>query len=242
MEHSITRDSDRPVFSKLAQASLARQALDSIRQAIINGDLKPDEPLRESSIASQMGISRAPVREALLILEEEGFVERIPHKGTYVTSFSKHDVEELYSLRTVLECFGIELLVERMDDKDIQYLQSLLDKMRQGARAGNARRVNDYDLAIHEYLMKRSGHKRLLSVWRGLKSQIRRILIAGNLLNEDLDQVVENHVPLFHALEARDAVEAKRLIEQHVSDVGERVIANWADIESASERVAETTA
>lgn len=241
MEHSITGDSDAPVFSKLSQASLAQQALKSIRHAIINGDLQPDQPLRESRIAAQMGISRAPVREALLILEEEGFVERIPHRGTYVTSFSKHDVGELYSLRAVLESFGVELLVERIGDTDIEHLRSVLDKMRVGARAGDARQVNDCDLAIHEYLMKRSGHTRLLSVWQGLKFQIRRVLIAGNLLNEDLDQVVDNHVPLLKALEARDAGEAKRLIKQHISDVGERVIANWADIESMSEQVRERT-
>lgn len=227
-------DSENRIFTKLPQASLAQQALQSIRQAIIDGALKPGQPIRESEIASQMGTSRAPIREALLILEEEGLVERIPNRGTFVTSFSLDDVEELYSLRSVLECFGVELFVEQFDENHLDDLRDIVDKMREAAEVGDTREVNDYDLAFHEYMMAHVGHKRLFAIWRSLKFQIRRVLIAGNLLNEELDQVVKNHIPILEALKARDTEEAQRLIKQHVSDSGNRVIENWSTLHRAA--------
>jgi len=226
MPRSINPQSDITIFSILPQAPLAQQALELIRQAIVTGVLKPQQPLKENEIAIQMGISRQPVREALLILEEEGLVERVPYKGTFVTTFSRQDVEELYSLRIALECFGIELLVPRLDETDLGKLRAIVDRMHQAAREADAPDVSCYDLQFHEYLMARTGHKRLLSTWQDLKSQIRRVVAAGNVLNEDLHRIAENHMPILAALEARDIARAKSLMQQHIFDSGARVIAN----------------
>lgn len=226
MARSINPQSDSTVFSILPQAPLAQQALESIRQAIVTGILKPHQPLREKEIAAQMGISRQPVREALLILEEEGLVERVPYKGTFVASFSRADVEELYSLRSVLECFGIALLVARLSENDLQELRAMINRMREAARDGQAPAVNNSDLEFHEYLMTRSGHRRLVSTWQDLKSQIRRVVAAGNVLNQDLERIAENHLPILAALEARDVDRAESLMQQHIFDSGARVIAN----------------
>jgi len=233
MEQTITPGTDNQIFSALPRASVAQQALESIRQAIINGDLRPRQALRETDIASQMGISRAPVREALLMLEESGLVEWIPHKGTFVAPFSRKDVEEVYSLRVVLECFGIDLLIEHLEDEDIHNLRAIMNKMRQAVEENDEDRVNDYDLEFHEYMIARSGHKRLLDAWHNLKFQIRRIVIAANILNEDLHKIVENHMPVLNALEARDAAKAKQHVRQHILDSGERFVANWEWIQSS---------
>lgn len=224
--------SENQIFEKIPQASLAQQALRSIRQAIMNGDLTPGQPLREMEIAAQMGISRVPVREALLVLEEEGLVERVPFKGTFVSTFSRQNVEELYSLRTVLECFAIDLLLPRLTPAILQELREHLGQMRAAASAGDAEAVNTIDIQFHEALLQHAGHKRLLETWRDLRMQIRRVVVAGNILNLELETIVRNHLPIMAALEAGDIADAKRQIELHISDSARRVIDNWSRIDA----------
>lgn len=228
------------MFEKIAPSSLKHQALTRIRQAIIDGELKPGHALRENEVAAQMGISRVPVREALLVLEEEGLVERIPFKGTFVSTFTRQDIEELYSLRTVLECFGVELLIEHLTDDTLADLWAIIDEMRAAAAASDADLVNQHDITFHELLMQRAGHKRLLKTWQDLRLQIRRVVVAGNILNFELDTIVRNHLPIMAALEGRDLTAARDLIRQHISDSGRRVIANWERI--AAENTTRDTA
>jgi DNA-binding GntR family transcriptional regulator len=94
-----------------------------IRAAIIDGRLAAGQPLREVDLAKQLGTSRTPIREALLLLENEGLVEAVPNRGAVVRSYTPDELEELYSLRAVLEGFGARLAAERITEPDLAKLE-----------------------------------------------------------------------------------------------------------------------
>ncbi len=98
----------------VSASTLRDGVADALRQAIISGRWSPSSRLHEVRIAQQMGVSRAPVREALRQLEEEGLVRSEPNRGTFVTELSIRDIEEIQRLREVLECFALRRAADRL--------------------------------------------------------------------------------------------------------------------------------
>ncbi|MEZ4671421.1 MAG: GntR family transcriptional regulator [Anaerolineae bacterium] len=100
-----------PLLHQIENRPLRERVLDALRDAIISGELKPGQDLVETELAASLGVSRAPLREALQILSSEGLVETIPYTGTTVKRLTRTDIEELYSLRSVLETFAIRRII-----------------------------------------------------------------------------------------------------------------------------------
>src|SRR5688572_3458655 len=96
-------------FSQIRAMNLREQVVEQIRTAIIEGRLKPNDHIVESSLTQMLGISRTPVREALILLEQDGLVVSYPNRGSYVRNFTSQDVDEVFSMRTMLENFAGEL-------------------------------------------------------------------------------------------------------------------------------------
>jgi DNA-binding GntR family transcriptional regulator len=110
------------VFQKEKRTTLVEKVADQIRGAIKSGRLKPGDRLIESEMASEMQISRYPIREAIRYLEKEGLVTNVPYKGAHVTSYSREDLNEVYTLRVALEALAIRTLVENIDEEKIRKL------------------------------------------------------------------------------------------------------------------------
>ena len=121
------------VFKQVPHKSLREAALAAIRQAISRGDLKPGQRLVESDVAEQMGISRAPVREALRQLETEGLVVSEPHRGTFVAEVSATDLWEIYTLRAAIERLAVRLVTEKASAEMLAQLQQAVADMAQAA-------------------------------------------------------------------------------------------------------------
>src|SRR4051794_11902287 len=105
---SLFASSERPEVVESRSARIAR----TIRGAIIDGRLKPGQPLRESELAEELGTSRTPIREALLLLQSEGLVEASPNRGSVVRSYDATDLAETYALRAVLEGYATRCAAE----------------------------------------------------------------------------------------------------------------------------------
>lgn len=151
--------------------SLADEVAAQLRQAIIEGRVPPGEHLAESSLATQLGVSRSPVREALRLLEREGLVLALPNRGSFVRQFTAHDVEEIFSLRVAIESLAAEWAVEHLKEDDLQELERLLEVQREAAAQGDIRHLNEVDVAFHEYICRQSGHSRVMQIWEGIRSQ-----------------------------------------------------------------------
>lgn len=220
---------DLTVFEEVEHMSLAQRAAASMREAILAGDLPPGSQLVEGDIADHMNVSRAPVREAMRTLEEEGLVERIPYKGTFVTHITKDDIREVYSLRAVIEAFSVRLATERATLEDIRKLRDIVDEMRRVAKQNDLDSVTALDLKFHHAICEIARHKLLLQFWRGVEQKVRLILAMRHRLHREISEVVEMHEPLLEALRKGDSETAVQCMTDHIVASGEFIVEDWPE-------------
>jgi DNA-binding GntR family transcriptional regulator len=210
------------------QVPLAQRAAASVREAILSGGLAPGTQLVEAEMAEQMKISRAPVREALRVLEEEGLVERIPYKGAFVVRVTLEDIRELYSLRSVIEGYSARLAAGNASPEGVAVLESIVNDMMQAAGSGDLARVTELDLRFHRAVCEMASHRLLLQVWRGLEQKIRLILAMRHRLHREIRDIVEMHRPLLAAIRAGDGDAAAQHMVKHIVDAGEFLLSDPA--------------
>jgi DNA-binding GntR family transcriptional regulator len=186
------------------QQPLSHSAVDLLREWIISGELKPGEPLVQAQLAERLGVSRAPVREALQKLEEEGFVKNMPYRGAVVAPLTQQDVEELRLFRNFIEERAAQLLIERLSDDEFCAIVRIYARMSDAADRGDADAVDREDLALHSRICELSGNGPLKEVWSVYSNRFRRVLTFCNRVNNDLRMVVDQHLPLLDALRNRD--------------------------------------
>ncbi len=204
------------LFNRIEQRTVQREVVALLRDAIINGALDLGEDINEAAIASQMDISRAPLREALRQLEQEGLIQRIPNRGCFVTNFTEHDVIEVFSLRATLECMGMKWANERLTPDDIRYLRQQIEGVRQRIAAGDLDHLTELDMQFHEYILIRAGHSRLLRAWYAQSAQGRMLLSRRfrTLADYTPETVVLDHTRILDALERHDTAAAIALTEE----------------------------
>lgn len=207
-----------PRLAEVRPQPLSGIVLHSVREAIVEGRLRPGAPIREAELAKQLGTSRAPLREALRQLEREGLVSHAPYRGTTVTPLTARGIRELQSFRRLLETFAAEQIIAR-DGVSLDSLQELVERMEVGARDGDVTAINIADVSFHTRIVELSDNSLLLDVWRGYVQRIRRALALRNRANQDLDSLVALHRDLLAALRARDLEHVKRCYEMHGADV-----------------------
>jgi DNA-binding GntR family transcriptional regulator len=208
---------------------LRERVLDALREAIVTGELKPGQALVEMELAAQLGISRAPLREALQSLAHEGLVETMPYRGTVVRHLSKTDIEELYSLRSVLETFAIQRVIAQNNPDNPAQLRAIFELMLAAAQAGSLTDVNKIDRVFHDTLIELSQHSLLLQTWSTVTMRVRQVMALRNERNTDITRIAYNHLPIIEAIEQGDEAHAVRLIQQHVATSGDLIAENWND-------------
>jgi DNA-binding GntR family transcriptional regulator len=193
---------------------LADEVADRIRDAIFDGGYAPGSQLREVELAQVLGVSRGPVREALLRLEREGLVRSEWHRGATVTALSGEDVAELDSLRAALEHLAVELVVERAADDALTALEAVVRRME---RAHDEHEMVRYDLEFHDAVYAATGHRRLLEAWQAIRSQVHLFLLTriGVATDGYLAGIPAEHRELVAALRARDRETALALFAEH---------------------------
>jgi DNA-binding GntR family transcriptional regulator len=191
--------------------NLGENIADILREAIFNRAYRPGERLREERIARRFNVSRAPVREALAALEQEGLVRRTPNKGAIVPALSAKDAQEICSLRGALEVLAVGLAVHRAT---VEHLARLAESIAAQEKAESAEQVALLDLEFHEIIVRAADHARLLDSWLGLRSQIRLLLVQRNLCEPgNIPWTPRSHTRLLRALRDRDEGRAVKLAE-----------------------------
>jgi len=207
--------------------TLKENVTEILRQSIIDGSLAPGTEFNQAQLAEKLGVSRGPIREALGQLEQEGLVQSIPYKGVMVTALSPHSVEELYSVRVALETLAIQRGIARLQPAHLDHLNHTVESMRQAARAGDLERLTKLDLGFHEYLVRMADHDLLLKLWKLLEVGVRRCLHTRHKIYTSLDEIVGTHPALVNAIAARDTERAARILHEHITEAGEKILNNW---------------
>jgi DNA-binding GntR family transcriptional regulator len=212
----------RPVATR----TLSDEVADSLRESIRSGALPPGVRLVERDIAAQLGVSRIPVREAIQRLAEEGLVRKTPHRGTFVYSPTRAEIEQISSLRVVLERFVVERVVERWQPKHETQLRRIVKRMRRAAAQRDMRQVYELDYDFHRTLWEIADHELLLEVISGLRARISRFLYEANgaLANAELDQHIDSHDYFIDILKSREVEPARAEIAQHILGAKQRIL------------------
>lgn len=213
---------------QLKNKPLREQVLEALRDAIVQGDFQPGQSMVEAELASQLGVSRAPIREALQILHTEGLVEIEPYHGTVVRRLNKSDIEELYSLRSVLEVFAIQRIVSQRNPESSHILRDYYDRMLEAAHQDDLKQVNEIDRGFHDAIITLSGHQLLFSMWNTVAQRVRQVMALLNMRNTDLKQIAYNHLPIVEAIAEWNLEKAVLAIQEHVAASGELIAEGWA--------------
>ncbi|HEY6422156.1 MAG TPA: GntR family transcriptional regulator [Pseudonocardiaceae bacterium] len=202
----------------LAPASLVELAVQRLRSEILSGALVPGERLIEEQLTRRFGTSRAPLREALRLLGQQGLVEHLPRRGVRVTELSPQDVDELFSLRDVLERFAVQAAPPVPDPMALVELANQLDAMRQAAATGAALEQAKAHRQFHVALVAMAGHRHLLLVYEPVIFKL-QLYMAANLRREAQvgtpQDGVRRHQRLFDAVAGGDVDAVLATLSDH---------------------------
>jgi DNA-binding GntR family transcriptional regulator len=205
-----------------ARRVLADVVTDDLRDAIIAHELEPGRRLAEDDLANQMGVSRGPVREALARLEREGLVVIERHRGARIASWARTDVEEIFSLRLILEQLAIEWACKNATAADIDALESVVKEFRNlDDKQRTIKAVSKLDLEFHTKIFDAAHHDRLCRAWEILRSQIHSFLIYTWTRDELINKTLMNswdkdHRVFIEVIKERDLERGLKEIKAHV--------------------------
>lgn len=212
----------------IEQTPLRVQIADMLRRAIITGKLRPGTVLVETALADQMNVSRAPIREAISILENDGLVETVAYKGKRVKPLTAREVGETYGLREVFEVVAVRRILEY--GKPVEPLWTHCRAMEVAAQAGDREGLTAADEAFHRTLIRLSDHDLLLTLWNSLFLRIHQIMALRNTAQPNLVDIAANHPPIVRAIEAHDIDVAVHLISEHTRSLADFDPASIAEL------------
>lgn len=200
-------------LAPIEQTPLKVQIADQLRRAIVTGRLRPGAVLVETALAEQLNVSRAPIREAVQMLENDGLVETVAYKGKRVKPLTVREVVETCEMRTMFEVAAARRILAHGTGVDTLWQPCRV--MAAAAAAGDREALVVADEAFHRMLIELSGHALLGQLWAGLYLRIHQIMSLRNDRDVNLADIAANHPPIVRALAARDGAQAERLIAEH---------------------------
>jgi DNA-binding GntR family transcriptional regulator len=200
-----------------ARVILREQVRDLLLTRVMSGFYAPGERLVETRIAQELGISQAPLREALRDLEQLGCVVHEPFRGCSVRELSIADLLEAFPVRSALEAVAARLAAEQITGEELERLAGLIDEMRAGAAAGDPIAESAADSAFHATIVAVLSRQ-----WEQLQPHA-RTFISLTLPSSDRGPVADRHVPILEALERRDPAAAAQAMHDHLSEVAARL-------------------
>lgn len=202
------------------RSNLREQIKDVILQRIVSHEYPPGARLVETRIAQELGVSQAPVREALRDLEQLGCVVHEPFRGCSVRAFSEQELLEAFPVRAALEALAARLAAERMTEDELLQLADLLETMRAAARRGDAHDQSRANASFHATIVRAARNTTLERQWSFLEPYSRTYLTVSQP-GLDLRALSERHVPILDALRARDGDAAAEAMHRHLMDAAE---------------------
>ncbi len=210
---------------------LSDEVVDRLREAILRGHFAPGDRLLESQLADALGVSRGPVRSALVQLEREGLVMRRPNRGAVVSKLSRDDLDEVFSLRLAIEPIACGWTARHARERDLAEMQAVIDGYEGLTSDITPREAAEVDLAFHDVVYRASGHRRLLRLWEDLRPQVFVFMLARTYVHarEFRDIMIENHAAILAVIAAADDERARQVASEHVRTSYVRVVSGYDD-------------
>jgi GntR family transcriptional regulator, rspAB operon transcriptional repressor len=223
MDVNVSLDFELPLLvddhRSRRQATIGGRVFDAVRQAIVQLQFQPGNPLSEAEIARQLGVSRQPVREAFIKLSEIGLVEIRPQRGTFVRLISVREVENARFIREAIEVAIARKAIEKASDADIAILAELIDDQKSVAQRGDNIAFLRLDEMFHQAIARSAHCEDAWRVLEGLKTQMDRVRFLSLPNATPLTRIIKQHARILDGIEARSAGQAEEGMRRHLSEI-----------------------
>lgn len=196
----------------------------TLRKAILSGDLKPGERLMEKQLAEKMGVSRTPIREAIRKLELEGFVIMVPRKGAQVAEITEKDIQDVLEVRGALEALAVRLACNKMEEEDLKSLKDTMQGFSSAAENEDLNEMIEKDVEFHDIIFKSAQNEKLIQIVNNLREQIHRYRVAYLKSFDDFNAIQEEHEQIVRAIENKDPSVAVKVATKHIKNQENAVI------------------
>jgi DNA-binding GntR family transcriptional regulator len=207
-------------------------ATNLLREAIIRGELAPGTRLLLEDLSQKFALSMTPIREAIPILESEGFVIQSPHKGAVVAQMDREEIRELYAMRSAMEGLATVEGVPRLTDKDLADMQALLARLE--AAQGSWEDFLDVDRSFHLVLYQAAGSRRWVETIQTLWRRCRRYMLMAMLSDKLTHFIQADHQQLLRACQERDVALAETTIRAHLKRTEEHLLLYFSERKNES--------
>ncbi|HTI16757.1 MAG TPA: GntR family transcriptional regulator [Trinickia sp.] len=205
-----------------ASASLRDRAYASLKRAIAETDIyrsREDIRLDEKELAEALGVSRTPVREAMTLLEQEGFLRTVPRRGVYIQRKTRREIVEMIYMWAALESMAARLATLRASDEDIAGLRRIFDDFSGATPGDHLDEYSDANIAFHQSVVELSKSPLLVETIKNIFMHVRAIRRMTIARNDRAERSIGDHMRIIEALEARDTERAEQLVRQHSLDL-----------------------
>ena len=197
---------------------LREVVFNTLRQAILKGELKPGERLMEIALAERLGVSRTPIREAMRKLEQEGLVVMIPRRGAQVANITEKDLNDVLEVRIALENVAIEKACARMTEEEMRRLWLAAKEFEHTIAEGNLVKLAEADVAFHEVIYQASDNKRLIQVLNNMREQIYRYRVEYLKREEAHPQLIAEHAEIIEYISKGEKKAATDVMCKHIDN------------------------
>lgn len=204
------------LFDKVTHGSLGNKIFDLLRDRILNEEYEHGQKLNELTLASELKISRTPIREALKQLELEGLVESIPNKGVYVKGFSPRDIDDMFEIRLALEGLAIQLAIERMDEIHLAKIKDVYELMEFYTLKKDQEKINDLNILYHETIYQATQSQYFEQLLKDIHYYVSVTSRHSITQPERLDTAIKEHKEILDAIESQDKKLAQETIQKHI--------------------------
>ena len=195
----------------------------TLREAILKGDLKPGERLMELQLASKLGVSRTPIREAIRMLEQEGLAVTTPRKGAEVAKMTLKDMEDVLDIRDALDELAVRIACQKISDEQLKQLEDMKELFEKSTQTGNVKKIAEADVTFHDVIYEATGNPKLVTLLNNLREQVYRYRVEYIKDPKNYPTLIAEHEAILESLKNRDVKNAVEAMHVHVANQAEAV-------------------
>lgn len=195
----------------------------TLREAILKGDLKPGERLMELQLASKLGVSRTPIREAIRMLEQEGLAVTTPRKGAEVAKMTLKDMEDVLEIRDALDELAVRIACQKITDEQLKQLEDVKELFEKNTQTNNVKNIAEADVSFHDVIYEATGNPKLVTLLNNLREQVYRYRVEYIKDPKNYPTLIAEHEAILESLKKRDVKNAVEAMHVHVANQAEAV-------------------
>lgn len=190
----------------------------TLREAILRGDLVPGERLMELQLAAKLGVSRTPIREAIRMLEQEGLAITIPRKGAIVAGMTEKDMQDVLEIREALEELSVQVACDKITAEEIAKLHRNMKNFEQSLKSGDLKQMAQADVEFHDVIYQATDNPKLINMLNNLREQMYRYRVEYLKNPQNHEQLLLEHEAIYKGIVKKDKHAVTNMIRKHISN------------------------